>query len=485
MSRYRLHFIFVVFVILFFSLNAKCETISLKEKDDLKSTWKINGSIRSRYEWWDWFEPAGAGRKIDNNYPYLGNLARIKAVNEKEKTDTTVEFAIPSLFFLPEDSIAPPPAGPLGLGANYRASNSGNFASIFLKQANLNLKGILEKNTNVRLGRFEFADGAEYFHGDETLDWIKKYRVSHRLIGNFGFTHIQRSFDGFQIVRDDPKSNITIVGAKPTVGVFDLQGHGHLRHVGFLYSSINPKINKNIDARLFHLLYNDDRVVLKADNRPLDVLKKDALDIFLNTFGGHYIQKIGPFDLLGWGTLQFGDWGKQRQRSFAYDVELGYKPKVAMKPWLRIGRTRSSGDSNPNDGKHETFFQMLPTPRFYARFPFFNMMNIKDNFISLLFRPREKMTVSLEFHNLRLAEPKDLWYAGGGAFQNNTFGFVGRPSGNKRTLANLFDIGFDYKISKNLDFSFYYGRAIGEGVIRSIYPGRRGNFTYWEVTRYF
>jgi hypothetical protein len=30
-----------------------------------------------------------------------------------------------------------------------------------------------------------------------------------------------------------------------------------------------------------------------------------------------------------------------------------------------------SGDRNPNDNRHETFLQVPPTPRNYARYPFF------------------------------------------------------------------------------------------------------------------
>ncbi len=478
------------------ALNTQDSSMSPADLNTSKE-WMLSGSLRSRYEWWDWFNPGKVAGGMNYNYPYVGNLARIKLTNERPHADTTVEFSVPALFFLPHNASAPPPQGPLGLGGIYKGVNRGNFTSIFLKQANINFKGTLEKNTNVKLGRFEFFDGLESLTGDTSLDWVKKNRIGQRLIGNFGFTHIQRSFDGFHISHDDPYTNITIVGAKPTYGVFDLSGNREVSDVDFLYTSITPKFNfvraglkpiekRNYDARLFYLLYNDDRSLLKSDNRPLTALRRDTQDILLNTFGGHYLQKVGPVDLLTWGTLQFGDWGKQKQRAFAYTYEAGYQPKnFFMKPWLRIGRERSSGDSNSTDGKHETFFQMLPTPRLYAKTPFFNMMNLKNNFIQLLFRPRDKMAVTLEFHNLRLAEPKDLWYIGGGAFQNSTFGFNGRPSSGKRALANLLDIGFDYKVSKNLDFSFYLGHIIGDGVVRSIYPGRRGNFTYWELTRYF
>jgi hypothetical protein len=55
-----------------------------------------------------------------------------------------------------------------------------------------------------------------------------------------------------------------------------------------------------------------------------------------------------------------------------------------------------SGDGNPNDNTHGTFFQVLPTPRPYARFPFFNMMNNEDTFGMLILRPHAKVTTSSE-----------------------------------------------------------------------------------------
>lgn len=467
-------------------MNASCISGTTSETDTTNNSqegWKLSGSLRSRLEYWDYFNPGKVPFGKNNEYSFVGNLIRIKALNEKKITDTTLEFAIPSFFFLPHNAVAPYPQAALGIGAFYRLVNKGNFASIFLKQASINFKGILEKNTNVRLGRFEFADGAEYLTKDPTLDWLKLNRISQRLIGNFAYSNVQRSFDGFQIVRDDQYSNITLVGAKPTYGAFDLQGNREVSNVDFLYAAITPKIsNMTSDARLFYLLYNDDRSLLKSDNRPLKILRRDTQDIFLNSFGGHYLQKVGPVDLLSWGTLQFGDWGKIRQRSWAYDVELGYKPKkVVMSPWFRIGRTRTSGDSNPNDGKNETFFHMLP----WNRFTFFNIMNLKDNFGQIVLHPRDRITLILGFHNVRLAEPNDLWYIDAGAFQNSSFGYFARPSNKKRTLANLLDIYLTYNISKDLDFNFYFTHLIGGSVVHSIYPGRRANYAFWEIIRYF
>jgi hypothetical protein len=141
-----------------------------------------------------------------------------------------------------------------------------------------------------------------------------------------------------------------------------------------------------------------------------------------------------------------------------------------------------SGDGNSGHGRHGTFFQVLPTPRPYARFPFFNMMNTEDRFGALLLRPHAKLTISSEFHALRLSNAKDLWYSGGGVFQPWTFGYVGRPTSGRRSLGNLYDTSVEYRATRRTTFTAYFGYAQGLAAMEQIYPqGKNGEFGYVEA----
>jgi hypothetical protein len=91
-----------------------------------------------------------------------------------------------------------------------------------------------------------------------------------------------------------------------------------------------------------------------------------------------------------------------------------------------------------------------------------------------------------ELHALRLSSPKDLWYQGGGAFQRQTFGYVGRPSNGARSLANVSDLSADCQITRALGVGLYYGYVWGKSVIASIYPrDRYGQFAYLEANLRF
>jgi hypothetical protein len=448
----------------------------------------VQGSLRSRFEMWDWFEG-----DANNAYPFSGNLLRLGLGQTGKRLDWQVEFAAPILLGLPDDAVAPGTQGQLGLGANYFLGNdrSRNAAMIFPKQAFVRLK---QGAHALRAGRFEFNDGTETAPADATLAWLKRERISQRLIGTFGWTHVGRSFDGAQYTWNSKTTNLTVLGVLPTRGVFQADGWGNL-HVGLGYAALTRNYSgkkHSADARVFGIYYQDWRAVLKTDNRPLALRSTDMANIRIGSFGGHYLHKIetaaGAVDLMGWGLGQTGRWGRLDHRAYAWALEAGWQPggMPKLRPWLRGGYFHGSGDDDPLDGTHGTFFQILPTPRPYARFPFFDLLNNQDITGMLLLRPSSAVTVRAEVHGLRLANRNDLWYLGGGAFQPWSFGYIGRAAGGARGLATLYDAGVDYTINPHATVSGYYAHARGHSVMRAIYPrGKNANFGYLELTYRF
>ena len=145
--------------------------------------------------------------------------------------------------------------------------------------------------------------------------------------------------------------------------------------------------------------------------------------------------------MLAWGVTQFGDWQSQNHQAWAYAFELGFQlAELWSKPWLRIGIDQSSGDPDPNDGDHESFFQVLPTARLYALYPFYNLMNNRDLFAQLILRPAPTVTLTTTAHWLRVSESDDLLYAGGGATSNSVFGYGGTATGGRNGIGTMLDL---------------------------------------------
>jgi hypothetical protein len=449
----------------------------------------VTATLRSRVYVWDWFTPVTPG--YQNQYAYSGDLLRLNFAEKRGALDLDAEIAVPFLLGLPKTATAPAPQGALGLGSNYFTANNSQFSEMaFAKQLYGRYHFGAREAQSVQAGRFEFNDGSELTPKNATLATLKRDRISQRLIGTFAFSDVGRSFDGLRYSFTQPATDLTFVAATPTRGVFQTDGWGWNR-VAFAYGAWTKEWGHGrhaADTRFFAIDYDDFRHILKTDNRPLATRKGDTENIHIQTWGGHSIHTVttkpGTLDALAWFAVETGRWGTQTQRAYALDFEGGFQPAILpkLKPWIRAGYTMGSGDGNPNDSTHGTFFQLLPTPRPYARFPFFNMMNTEDAFTALLLRPKGKFSISTEAHSLRLTNPNDLWYSGGGAFQPWTFGYNGRSTSGKRSLANLYDTSVEYRATKHATFTAYLGYAQGLAAIQQIYPaGTGGRFGYLEA----
>jgi hypothetical protein len=448
----------------------------------------VSGSLRSRMYVWDWFQPAAG----ENQYEYSGNILRLNFAEKLNSWDWDVEFAVPFLLGLPTGATDAAPQGALGLGSNYYSANGNrqNTAMVFPRQLYVRFDRLGgSEGQTLQIGRFVFLDGSEIAPRTSTLQSVKRDRVSQRLLGDFGWSDVGRSFDGLHYSLSTSADNFSFVAAVPTRGVYQTDGWGW-NNVAFGYASYTHEWGSGrhaADTRFFALEYQDWRPGLKTDNRSVTVRRGDTENIRIDTFGGHSLHAIttgaGTIDLLAWGAVQTGRWGAERHRAYAFDLEGGWQPKILQqaKPWLRVGFTKGSGDGNPDDKTHGTFFQVLPTPRPYARFPFFNMMNTEDLLGGLILRPHAKVTVSNEFHSLRLSDPNDLWYSGGGAFQPWTFGYAGRSASGKRSLGNLYDTSVEYRPVRKLTLTAYLGYTQGLAAMEQIYPqGKDGRFGYLE-----
>jgi hypothetical protein len=446
-------------------------------------------SDRLRGEFVDWFAPPpDVGAAGAERYDFFANRFRAGVSVGFPHVGLTLEMQHTQLANLPEDASLPPPQGNLGPGANYFANTRRSpQGELFLKQGYLTLRGGGVTGT---LGRFDHRGGLEVLPADATLLAVKRTRIAERLVGPFDFTHVTRSFDGGRVAWDDPAWNVTAWGARPTQGGFEVSANTQVGRVWLAGASATWKGHDDappLDVQIFELYYRDARDdVLKVDNRPLAVREADTEPIGVNTVGAHALGAFaagpGTIDLLFWGALQTGNWGTQDHAAWAYAVEAGYQlPRVPATPWLRLGYDRSSGDDDPDDSDHRTFFQVVPTARLYAQTPFYNLMNSGDFFVELLLRPHARVFVRTDWHWLVVTEDRDLWYQGGGVTKSSLFGYAGSPADGQRDLGQLVDLSVGLTLSKRLTLNTYYGHVFGGDAIGRSFAGTDADYGYVEL----
>ncbi len=446
--------------------------------------------LRERGDALQWFSAV----PNPETYAYGESLLRIAVAQRIQRIDWQLEMSTNAQLALPTDAVSPNDAqGQLGSGGTYYAANSNNsfpaaisFKTGFLRYHFLNDKGL------ARLGRIEFTDGAETTPKNTALAWVQTNRVAQRLIANFGFNNSQRALDGVDFKVGGTNWDITAMGSRVVEGVFKMTQNQEL-NVDVQYLAYSRYLKEQrVLLRGFGLAYHDGRTgILKVDNRSAAARALDRKNIRIGTYGGDMIAALSvhgqTLDLMVWGVGQNGSWGTLDHKAGAFAVEAGLRAEtLPSKPWLRGGIMRSTGDSNSTDGVHNTYFQVLPSPRSYARFPYFNMMNSRDEFVQLIDKPSPRLEIRTDLHFLQLTSPGDLWYLSGGAYDNKSFGYTGRPSNNRSSFSSLYDISADYALTQQVTLTAYYARALGKTVVKSIYPvEKNANFGYIELIYHF
>ena len=262
----------------------------------------VSVNWRARAERWDWFEGAAG----NSNYTFGDSLLRVAIGQRPHRLDWQLEAEQAAILGLPGDAVVPAPQGQLGLGGTYYAANgnSANNGNAFVKQAFGQVKKL--GPTSLKLGRFEFFDGAEAKPADPTVATLVQTRITSRLISNFACSAVQRTYDGAQFSWNAGSNNVTAFAARPTEGVFQVDGMGEL-DIEVYYGAFNKSIKTRSgegSLRVFGVGYVDGRSVLKTDNRPLAARTADHGEIKIGTYGADYVQafqtaRSGTFDVLG------------------------------------------------------------------------------------------------------------------------------------------------------------------------------------------
>ncbi len=324
----------------------------------------FSGMVRERYEVWDWFQPA----KGENFYGYSGTVIRFGLSQKRDNFDWNVEFEAPILLGLPNGAVLAAPSGQLGLAppisppTTKRKTPPSSFPSkpTFASTAT---------TSSMQIGRFEYFDGAEVKPADATLASLKNDRINQRLIGNFGFfrRHAQFRRLALRLLQRPMEFHRAKRHCRPRRLPGRWLGLGqHAHHLRRTHPRSRPRRIALRMAPLWHLLPRRSRpggkpTIVPHPSKPsISPASTSAPTADISSWPRP--PRGGTFDLLGWGAFQTGSWGVQKQRSAAGSIEAGFQPHFwsAVRPWFRGGFDYTSGDGNPNDNTHGTFFAVLP-----------------------------------------------------------------------------------------------------------------------------
>jgi hypothetical protein len=467
-------------VIALFPIGARAQASASPVPDATKRvSWAVENT--TRVEAWHFFTPPPSGG--DPTYAFIANRLLITATGTLPRMDILAGMHYVQFGGLPTGAVGP---GMLGTGALY-FEHSGDTNSRGVSLRVLSLRARLPRGLVLQAGRFGYASGAESPSGRPKVEAVKRARLGSRLIGQFEWSLYQRSFDGVRADVARRRWHATAAWLRPTQGGFEDETGSSLRDidVATLTMWLRPgTMAPATDVGLFAQHYDDHRpVTARPDNSGRSA---ERADVGVTTFGGAAVGSAavlsGEVDWLAWGAVQRGSWYELSHQAWSIAIEGGHQWRRGWQPWVRAGYLYASGDRDATDGRHGTFFPMLPTVRRYALTTAYAPMNLVDGFAELSVRPASRLNARIDVRRLRLAQPTDRWYAGSGATRRTGayFGYAGRPSGGQTDLGMATHGTVDIALNAHWSISGFVGAMRGGRAVQSLFPGRWLRFAYVE-----
>lgn len=432
------------------------------EENAPPDAWRFEESLRIRGESYDWFAPGATATtpSPDEREDFWHSKLQLGAFYDKSQFSAGFQ-----LQYFQVGGLAPGTSGP---GAVYFATNGDRDpGDVAIRQAFVTWKADEARSLAVTAGRFLYANGGEVKSENPKLQSLKQGRIHNRVFGTFDYTG-GRSFDGISALLSPFDDTVGLAIFRPTQGGFATDAMQQIEEIHSTALSYTSKWGAEDagEIQFFHYYYDDSRDdVVKVDNRPLEIRTADAQTLQIHSVGASIVQLM-PFesfnaDLLTWGIAQIGDWGDDDHRAGAFALESGVTlSEVGMKPRVAFGYNWGSGDSNPVDGTHNTYFQMLPTARQYALLPFFNAMNNEEFFLQVSATPLPTLTLRSAVRALHLQNDNDLLYGGGGAGRSDQFGFSGTPLADDE-LGVVMEGSIEWRACSAWLLAVYYGHLEG------------------------
>jgi len=200
-----------------------------------------------------------------------------------------------------------------------------------------------------------------------------------------------------------------------------------------LYANL-PQL-KPLTLDLFYALRRDAHETTKGESGVGDAERHTI---------GVYVKGELPhgFDGSATAAWQLGDNGPDDVHAYAFVGELGCQIEEVLRPRPYVAVSYASGDSNPADGRCETFDGVFGAiDQYYGRMNLISWMNMIDYQCGVAIHPINKLTLSADYHRFMLAESKDSWYySNGNSMRRDRTGAAGRNLGQEIDLIVKYDV---------------------------------------------
>lgn len=434
----------------------------LRKESVVFDPWDIGGSTRERFDWKQHFAISGSPAQVD-----------FQRTGDPDNTFLLLRQRV-HLGYTPCEWFKIYGEGQDASAINDDRNPSPEIDHYDLRQAWVTVGNTKDFPIIAKVGRQELA------YGDQ------------RLIGTADWNNISRTFDAAKLHFENPQLWVDAFTGRvviPNDNSFNYPDYDDW--FSGIYAS-NKTLVPWEETQVYFLARN------VGERGPSDQKGKlvplpSPRDIY--TLGLRC--KSLPGKLCGWdyeveAAGQFGRFKASNtspnlsQQAYAIHANTGYTwTKSSVTPRVGLEYNFSSGDSNPNDGTHETFDNLFPSNhKFYGYMDFVSWQNIHDVMLTGSITPVKKLTLKLDGHSFWLANTHDFFYAVNGS-PRKTGGYGINPSAGSFVGAEL-DLTATYTITPFATLQAGYSHFfIGEYVRNSLSAttgATDANYIYTQLT---
>ena len=224
--------------------------------------------------------------------------------------------------------------------------------------------------------------------------------------------NIRQSFDGARLTYASKALKVDAFYTHPitlSTGAFN---DSHSRSQAFWGVYASAPLTKAVSLDVYSLNLDRDRVrfgAVTGDERR-------------RTLGARLAGKTGAIDYEAEGMVQRGHFAGQDIRAWGASAGAGYTFAAPWKPRLSVRRDIGSGDSDPTDGKLETFNPLYPRGAYFSEAALISWSNLSSWRMALGVAPTKAVSVEVSHTDRHRQTGRDAIYlqpyavlAGGGA----------------------------------------------------------------------
>jgi hypothetical protein len=295
-----------------------------------------------------------------------------------------------------------------------------------------------------------------------------------RLIGVSDWVNAPRVFDGFRLVVGTDKDHVDVFSTSVVVNnstAFDRHAGGMNFHG--LYGSLSNLVPKaSVEPYLF---WKALPLVTSEEGK--------AGQENLWTYGLRWTGQLPlKFDYTVETAKQSGTYSTDSIQAWAGYANIGYSPKLPLKPRFLVQYDYASGDNKLKDSKVGRFDQLYPSNHdVFGLADLLGWENIVQLRAGFAVQPRNHLTVNFDFRSLRLANGNDSLYSSTGAVLVKTpaTGALSTAVGREPDLYARYDL------RSNVTLGGGYGYLFARQFLQANSRGDRASIVYTFATYKF